>query len=400
MSNNIDSNPLVVVNLQNTQIAFNSKTDAQLRKAYWLFRVMNNAFVVRWGSKLGLLANSLRLPIGPIVRFTMFEQFCGGVTLKECETTTNHLYKYDALTILDYGAEAKESEKDFDKTMQETMRAIDSAAASGGKIPVISCKFTGLAPFVLLEKLHAGKPLSRKENETYERATARLDTICKYAEAKSVGVFIDAEESWIQQPIDDLAEEMMRRYNTQKVAVYNTYQMYRHDRLPYLKASFARAASGGYLLGAKLVRGAYMEKERARAAEKGYASPIQIDKAATDRDYNMAIRFVVDNHERIGSCAATHNGASSLLQLELMDAQNIPHNHAHLNFCQLYGMSDPLTFNLADAGFNAAKYVVYGAVNEVFPYLVRRAQENASITGDMSRELSFITQEMKRRGLL
>ena len=385
------------IDFKNTEIAFSSKTNAQLRKAYFLFGLMNKAWLVRVGSQLGLWAMKVRLPITPIIRATMFEQFCGGENLDACQPTINHLADYHALTILDYGAEAKESEADFDFTMRETMRAIDLAAKNKGKIPVVSCKFTGMTRFELLEKLHRGEPLTAAEQADYKKACARLDAVCKHAYAQQVGVFVDAEESWIQDPIDALAETLMAQYNQARVVVYNTYQMYRHDRLQYLHDSYARATAGGYLLGAKLVRGAYMDKERKRAESMGYASPIQPNKAACDADYDAAVRFCVAHYTQIGSCVASHNQTSTQLQVTLMGEQGIAAQHPHLNFCQLYGMSDHLTFNLGNAGYNSAKYLVYGQVREVFPYLVRRAQENASITGDMSRELSFLTAEVKRR---
>jgi proline dehydrogenase len=389
-----------MLDFKNTEIAFGGKTNAQLRKAYFLFSMMNKAWLVRVGSSLGLWAMRWQLPIAPMVRYTMFAQFCGGENLDDCQPTADDLHKNKVLAILDYGAEAKESEADFDFTMRETMRAIDLGAKNTGKIPVVSTKFTGMARFYLLEKLHAKTPLTAEEQVEYQRSCGRLEAICKYAAERNIGVFVDAEESWIQQPIDDLVEEMMRRYNRERVTIYNTYQLYLHSRLPYLYASATRAKEGGYLLGAKLVRGAYMEKERKRAAEQGYESPVQPDKAATDRDYNAAVRFVVDNYQLIGSCVASHNEASTRLQADLMRERNIPLNHPHLNFCQLYGMSDHLTFNLGHSGYNSSKYVVYGQVRDVFPYLVRRAQENSSISGDMSRELSFIDQEMKRRKLI
>jgi proline dehydrogenase len=386
-----------MINFKNTEIAFGSKTDGQLRKAHFLFSMMNKAWLVRFGSNLGLWAMRMGLPINPIIRYTMFEQFCGGTNLNECLPTIEHLYKYNALTVLDYGAEAKTTEADYDRTMSEFLRAIDLAAQNKGKIPVVVCKFTGLASFETLEKLHAAEPLTEAEFADFTRAKTRLKTVCQAAFDKKVAIFIDAEESWIQRPIDAVVEEMMQQFNTARITVYNTYQLYLQSRLPYLRESFARAEKGGYLLGAKLVRGAYMEKERKRAETLGYPSPVQPDKAATDRDYNEAVAFCVENYTKISSCVASHNEKSTALQVELMAQKGIPNNHAHLNFCQLYGMSDHLTFNLGHAGYNSSKYVVYGEIHDVFPYLVRRAQENASITGDMSRELSFLTAEVERR---
>jgi proline dehydrogenase len=308
------------------------------------------------------------------------------------------LNSFGVASILDYGAEAKETEEEFNKTMNENIRAIEFAAQNGN-VPVISTKITGLARFGLLEKMQGDEDLSQKETEEYKNVLKRIDSICHIAQQKGVGVFIDAEESWIQDAIDHLVNLMMERYNRDKIVVYNTFQMYRKDRLDYLKHSFEEAKSKNYILGAKLVRGAYMEKERDRAEDLGYGSPIHDNKFNTDKSYDDGIRFCVDHYEQIASCNASHNAISANLQADMIIRKGIKKDHQHLNFCQLLGMSDHLTFNLAKEGFNVAKYVVYGSVREVVPYLVRRAQENTSVTGDMSRELELIMAEVKRRGL-
>lgn len=387
------------LNFSNTEIAFAHKTDAQLKKAEWLFGLMNKAWLVSLGAKLGLKAIQMRLPfVETIVKNTIFAQFCGGTTLLEAMPAIEQLAKFNTLAILDYGAEAKVTEDDFNQTMKETIRSIEFAKRNDN-IPVVSAKISGIARFGLLENLQQGAPFTPATRQEYKVVLKRMDAICHVACTQGVGVFFDAEESWIQDSIDHLVTVMMRRYNREKVVVYNTFQLYRHDRLQFLFDSYEMAKRGGYKLGAKMVRGAYMEKERERAAEMGYPSPIQPNKAATDDAFNTAIRFCVDHYEEIGSCNASHNADSARLQAELIVEKEIPRNHPHLNFCQLYGMSDHLTFNLAKAGFNVAKYVVYGQVKEVVPYLIRRAQENSSVTGDMSRELALVTKEVKRRGL-
>lgn len=394
---NLD-NLYMKINFDNTEIAFSHKSDKALKKAGWLFRMMNKPWLVGLGSKMGLMALRWGLPVEGIVKKTIFEQFCGGTTLLETKETIEHLAKYDVAAILDYGAEAKQSEEDFNTTMRYTIRAIEFAAHTQS-VPVVSLKITGLGRFGLIQKLQSGYSVSEKEQKEFDHVLKRLDSICHVAREKGVGVFIDAEESWIQETIDYLATIMMHRYNKEHVTIYNTFQMYRHDRLEYLKNSFAKAIKEDYLLGAKLVRGAYMEKERARAAKYKYPDPIQPNKEATDRDYNAALAFCIENHHNIGLCNATHNQRSCEYQVELMQEHKIPFNHPHLNVCQLYGMSDHLSFNLAKNGFNVAKYVPYGPVKDVIPYLIRRAQENTSVTGDMSRELSYIKSEIKRRGL-
>lgn len=387
------------LDFSNTEIAFSNKSDSELKKAAWLFATMNQNWLVQVGSKLGLAAIRLRLPfVETLVKSTIFEQFCGGTTLLESEPTIKNLYEYGAQTILDYGAEAKETEKDFNKTMNENIRALDFAAANAST-PVISIKITGIARFELLEKIQDSDSLSKSELTEYRNILKRLDAICHRASEKGVGVYVDAEETWIQDIIDHLVNLMMKRYNKERVVVYNTFQMYRQDRLQFLFDSFDEAKKGAYKLGAKLVRGAYMEKERVRAEEMGYNSPIHRNKEATDDAYNTGLKFCVDNYENIAFCNATHNMDSCLLMADLIEERGIQRDHPHLNFCQLYGMSDHITFNLANAGYNVAKYVVYGAVSEVVPYLIRRAQENTSITGDMSREYELISREVSRRGL-
>jgi len=384
------------VDFSDTGIAFERKSDRELKETAFLFKMMNNSFLVDVGSNMTLLALKLRFPIKTVIKKTIFKQFCGGATFEECNKSIQELAAYHVAAILDYGAEGKENDAAFDITVKESIKSV-RFAAKHDTVPVVSCKITGLAQNGLLEKVTAKKELSEKEKEKYQQALARLDAICKEAYQLKVALFIDAEESWIQGAIDDLTDKMMARYNKKYITVYNTFQMYRHDRLDFLKKSFALAQEKGFILGAKLVRGAYMEKERQRASEKGYPSPIQSNKAATDKDYNAAVKFCVDNHERIGSCLASHNEYSTQYQLQLMEELNIPKDHLHFNFCQLYGMSDNLTFNLAKAGYNVAKYVPYGPVKDVIPYLIRRAQENSAVDGEVSRERKLINQELQRR---
>ncbi|MEZ4990092.1 MAG: proline dehydrogenase family protein [Saprospiraceae bacterium] len=387
------------LDFNNTEIAFAHFSDQELKKAAWLFGLMNKHWLVGIGSKLGIAAIKLHLPfVESLVKNTIYEQFCGGTTLLECKKAIDRLYDRDTFTILDYGAEGKSTEEDFNLTMNETIRAIDFAARHSA-VPVVSSKISGMARNGLLEAMGKDKPLTEEEREESQNVLTRLDSICHVAREKGVSVFFDAEESWLQDAIDYLVNSMMSRYNKESVVVYNTFQMYRTDRLKYLRESYEVAKRTGYKLGAKLVRGAYMEKERDRAEERGYPSPILPDKAAVDAAFNEGIRFCVDHYEELASCNASHNQESTMLQAELIARNNLPKEHPHLNFCQLYGMSDNLTFNLADAGYNVAKYVPYGPVREVVPYLIRRAQENTSVTGDMGREYELVLREMKRRGL-
>jgi proline dehydrogenase len=387
------------VDFTNTEIAFAPYTNAELKRTAWLFNMMNKPWIVKYGSALGLWAVENNLPLAErVVKNTIFQQFVGGTTLLDSQPTIDKLAAFNTLTILDYGAEAKESEIDFNYTMNENIRAIDFASRAGS-IPVVSSKITGLARFGLLERIQSAATLSRDELAEYRNILKRVDAICYHASNKGVSIFFDAEESWIQDSIDHLVWLMMKRYNKTRVVVYNTFQLYRHDRLQFLTESYDRAQKSGFLLGAKLVRGAYMEKERQRATEMGYPDPINPDKHATDDHYNTALRFCLDHYDNLAVCNASHNAESAMLQVEIMDKKGIPHNHPNCLLSQLLGMSDNVTFNLAKAGFRVAKYVPYGQVHDVIPYLIRRAQENTSVTGDAGRELLLVKAEVKRRGI-
>lgn len=388
-----------VVDFSNTEIAFAHKTNGELRRTSWLFRLMNKAWLVSTGGSFGLWLNSSGITLfNPIVRATIFRQFCGGISLEDSTAAIQHLQDLHTMSVLDYGAEAKTREEDFDRTLEENLRAIRYASTNPG-VPVISSKLTALANKDLFERVQSGPLQSEADLEAFNRAQVRVDRLCHAAQENGVAVFIDAEETWMQDTIDMLVKIMMERYNKEKVVVYHTYQLYRKDKLASLKADYEEARAKGYILGAKLVRGAYMEKERERARVRNYPSPIQETKADTDRDYDEAVRFCVQHYETIALCNASHNEKSNRLQAELIVARGLPRDHRHLNFCQLLGMSDHITFNLAKGGFNVAKYVPYGPVKEVLPYLIRRARENSAVTGEMSRELSLIVSEMKRRGL-
>jgi len=385
------------IDFSDTEPAFAHRSDGELRKIARLFGLMNNHWLVGIGSKIGLTAIKLHLPfVEGAVRKTIFEQFCGGETLLESRQTIDRLSRSNVLSILDYGAEGKESEADFNHTMNETIRAIEFAAGNP-RIPMVSTKLTGLARFGLLEARSTSNQLSPEEEAEYELVLKRVDAICHAAMRHGMTISIDAEESWIQPAIDELALRMASRYNQQRVVVYNTYQMYRTDRLDTIRAHYAQAGEGGFMLGAKLVRGAYMDKERNRAEEEGYPSPIYPDKPATDEAYNRALLFCLEHYKELACCNASHNTESALLMAAYLVHHHIPRNHPHALFAQLYGMSDNLTYNLAKAGFNVGKYVIYGPVREVTPYLIRRAEENTSVAGDMSREYRFVIREIQRR---
>jgi proline dehydrogenase len=385
-----------MLSFNNTEIAFSGKTNKDLNRSYWLFKMMSNSSFVNIGQVLTNFAINIHFPIKGMIKATIFKQFCGGETIQECDKAIKELGRFNIGTILDYSVEGKETELDFDACATETIATV-AKAKNNSLIPFCVFKVTGLARFNLLEKVSTNKVLSADEQKEFEHIQNRVNRICKAAHDAGVPIFIDAEESWIQTAIDDLANKMMALYNLEKPIVYNTFQLYRKDRLTYLKHSFDLAQKSNYYLGAKLVRGAYMEKERARAIEKNYPSPIQDSKEATDSDYNAALLFSIENISRIAICAGTHNENSSMHLAQLMKENNIAEANKHIYFSQLLGMSDHISYNLANAGYNVAKYVPYGPVNEVLPYLIRRAQENTSVKGQTGRELSLIIKEKERR---
>lgn len=390
------------ISFDNTENAFEYKSNKELKSAKFLFSTMGYPWFVQLGTRLTPFIMKTGLPVHGIIRKTIFKQFVGGETLEETANVGAVLGKYGVQVILDYGVEGKEGEDSFDHATEEFIRVINYAATQTN-IPFISIKVTGLARFALLQTLNEAPRLRsgihdhEVEIDEWDRVRERMYAICEIAAEKNVGVLVDAEESWIQDPIDRLTMEMMEIFNKQKVVVYNTIQLYRHDRLHFLKLSHQIAQQKGFKLGVKLVRGAYMEKERARAKEMGYPSPIQPDKEASDKDYDLAIRYCIDHLDQIAVIIASHNEASNLLTAELLDQKNIPHNHPHIHFSQLYGMSDNITFNLAKEGFSVSKYLPFGPIRDVIPYLMRRAQENSSVSGQTGRELSLIKRELSRR---
>ncbi|WP_199242965.1 proline dehydrogenase family protein [Vitiosangium sp. GDMCC 1.1324] len=385
------------VSFENTAIAFATKSDAQMRKAHLLFSSLSQPWLVRAGIPLSAWLVRLGLPgVRLVVKHTVFEQFCGGESIQECEAAVEALGRFGVQSILDYSVEGEKSEEGFEATARETLATIDWAATHP-HIPFSVFKVTGLARFGLLEKLGAHEPLTADEQAEWERVRERVLRICQRAHERGVRIFLDGEETWIQDVIDGLGEEMMARFNRERPLVYNTYQMYRILSLGNLRAALERAKSQGYFLGAKLVRGAYMEKERARAKELGYADPIQPDKATTDADYDRALLFCLEHLDRMAVCAGTHNESSCQLLVRELASRGIAPNDPRVFFSQLYGMSDNISFNLAKAGYNVAKYLPYGPVRAVLPYLIRRAQENSAIAGQGGREVRFIRSELQRR---
>ncbi|MBZ4191672.1 proline dehydrogenase family protein [Niabella beijingensis] len=401
------------VSFDNTELAFKYKSEKELKQAKLLFSLMGQPALVKLGTRLTPWAIKNKLPVKGMIRSTIFKQFVGGETLAETAKVAEKLGQYNVQVILDYGVEGgDDGEAEYDHAADEFIRVIDYAATQPN-IPFMSVKITGFSRFSLLEKIdglmHAAsgtlikrylqviEQLDPAEKEEWHRVRTRLLRICERAAEKRIGVLIDAEETWIQDPVDALTILMMDSFNKTTAVIYNTVQLYRHDRLQFLKDCYDAAAERDFLLAVKLVRGAYMEKERARAAAQNYPSPIQPDKASSDSDYNAGVRFSLEHLDRIALVIASHNEKSNLDAVAWLQQHQVPLNHPHVHFSQLYGMSDNITFNLAAAGCSVSKYLPFGPIEDVIPYLMRRAQENTSVKGQTGRELGLIQAELKRR---
>ncbi len=390
------------ISFENTENAFAYKTDKELKQSKFLFNTMDYPLFVPIGTRLTPFLMKTGLPVHGIIRKTIFKQFVGGESLAETSEIVSHLKQYGVQVILDYGVEGKQGEDNFENSADVFIDVI-KYAASQKDIPFISIKLTALARFALLQTLNEAPRLRsgihdhEVEIDEWNRIRKRVHRICAVAKENNIGVLIDAEESWIQDPVDRLCMEMMEIFNKEKAIVFNTIQLYRHDRLHFLEISHRIAKQKGFILGMKLVRGAYMERERTRAFLRDYPSPIQPDKENTDKDFDAASAYCINNVNEISVVVASHNEASNLYAVQLMEKNNLPFNHSNIHFSQLYGMSDNITFNLAKAGCNVSKYLPFGPIREVIPYLMRRAQENSSVSGQTGRELSMIRKELKRR---
>ncbi len=384
------------ISFDDTATAFSYKNDQEMRKANFVFTVVNHPWVSSFATGAVKVGLKLGLPIEGLIRATVFEHFCGGESIDKAEQAIQKLGKYHVGAILDYSVEGEHNDSAFDATLQETLRTIEKASTSKN-IPFSVFKMTGLASAELLEKIQAKQALSSEEQAAFDRIRKRVDTICAKAHETGVPVLIDAEETWIQDPIDALAYEMMAKYNKQKAVVFTTYQMYRTSSLKNLREAFHDAAMHNYFFGVKLVRGAYMEKERKRAQDNDYSDPIQPTKEATDDAFNKALEFCIDNKQRISFMCGSHNDYSNYYLTILMNKHGMKNSDERVWFAQLFGMSDNISFNLAKAGYNVTKYLPYGPVKSVMPYLLRRAEENTSVAGQSSRELTLIRKELKRR---
>ena len=379
-----------------TKIAFSLKTDSELERAYFLFKMISIEPLVRIGTAATNFAIKAHLPIEGLIRSTVFDHFCGGVNEEDCLSVIDNMYQKGVSSVLDYSVEGKESENEFDAARDKILKIIDFANEIDA-IPIAVFKPSGFGRYYLYEKISSGDALSKTEEAEWSRVLERYDAVCKKAKAHDVAVLIDAEESWMQDACDALITNLMIIYNTEKPIVYNTLQMYRHDRLAFLEQEHEKAKKGNYFLGFKLVRGAYLEKENERAEEKGYKSPICDTKFETDQNFNNGVHYMMDHLDCMSLFAGTHNEDSSYLLMNLMNEKKLLNNDPRIWFGQLYGMSDHISFNLANKGYNVAKYVPFGPVKDVMPYLIRRAEENTSVAGQTGRELALIKKEKKRR---
>ena len=381
----------------NTEIAFSLKSDSELERAYFLFKMIQSQPMVRIGTAVTNFALKAHLPVEGLIRSTVFDHFCGGVTEEDCMTNIDRMFESGVYSVLDYSVEGKETEEQFDFAMNKTLKSLEFCKEKES-IPFVVFKPTGVGRFDLYQKLTEKEELTNEEKGEWIRVVNRYYTICERAKEYDVPILIDAEESWMQDAADTLIEELMAKFNKDKAIIFNTLQMYRHDRMDYLRELHRKAHQEDFYIGLKIVRGAYMEKERERAKEKGYPSPICVDKQATDDNYNEAIVYMME-HKKMALFAGTHNEESSYKLIELAKEHKIKPEDKRLWFGQLYGMSDHISFNLAKEGYNTAKYVPFGLVRDVMPYLIRRAEENTSVAGQTSRELNLIKEERKRRKL-
>ena len=384
------------VHFDDTEVAFSYKSDKELKKANFIFSVVNHPTISNIATSLAKASLALHLPVKGLIKYTVFEHFCGGETIDQSERTIKTLSRFHVGTILDFSAEGAHTEEGFDRTTDEILKTIEKAKGNPD-IPFTVFKSTGLVSMDLLTKVQAQELLSSEEQEAFQHFHDRVEKICAKAHEYNVPVMIDAEDSWIQNPIDDLAYEMMKKYNQHRAIVFNTYQMYRRDMLDNLRNALHNAVMHNYFLGVKMVRGAYLEKEADRSDKMGYSNPIHPNKQATDDSFNKGLAFCIDNKQRISLMCGSHNEYSNQYLTVLMDKHGMNRNDQRVWFAQLLGMSDNISFNLAKAGYNVVKYVPYGPVELVMPYLIRRASENTSVAGQSSRELTMIRKELSRR---
>lgn len=382
----------------NTEVAFRLKTDSELERAHFLFKMISREPLVRIGTAVTKFAINAKLPVEGLIRSTVFDHFCGGISEEDSMPTVDKLFDAGVYSVLDYSVEGKEEESQFDATTAKVIE-LTEFAQNKDAMPFSVFKPTGFGRFEVFQKLTEKEPLTAEEEKQWQNIVDRYDIVSRIAHSHNIRVLIDAEHSWMQDSADLLCEQMSEKYNKETPIVFNTLQLYRHDRFDYLKKEHKKAKEGGYKLGFKIVRGAYLEVENDRAKEKGYPTPICASKQATDDNFDEVMTYLLENLEDISVFIGTHNEESTYLAMELMEKLGIDKKDDRVWFGQLYGMSDHITFNLAELGYNVAKYIPFGPVRDVMPYLIRRAEENTSVAGQTSRELTLLQIEKKRRKL-
>ena len=380
----------------NTQTAFKLKSDSELERAYFLFKMISIEPLVRIGTAATNFALKAHLPVEGLIRSTVFDHFCGGVNEVDCIPKISEMYKSGVYSVLDYSVEGKVDEAQFDLALQKTLELI-TFSKNNKAMPIAVFKPTGFGRLKIYQKVSDKISLSASEKEEWYRIKKRFDLVCASGNLNKIKILIDAEESWIQPALDDLVEELMACYNKEEIMVYATIQLYLSERLPYLKSLLEKSKKEAYQIGVKLVRGAYIEKETARANLKQYANPVCSSKEATDCNFDQGLQLLLENLDQAAVFVGSHNEASTLKALEQMKQANIATNHPRVCFAHLYGMSDYISYNLSDQGYNVVKYLPYGPIKKVVPYLIRRAEENSSIANQTSREMELIRKEIKRR---
>ena len=382
-----------------TKEAFSLKSNFELNRAFFLFKIIGNSTFVKLSTSLTNFALKFHLPVTPIIKATVFDHFCGGVSKEDCIPVINKMFIKNVYSVLDFSTEGFNSEKEFDDCLRKKTSIIEFAK-NRKEIPFAVFKPTCLGSTDLFKKVSKFEKLNELENDSWNRVIQRFDKVCSKAFKQNIKILIDAEEVEVQNAIDELAIKMMRKYNLTSPIVYNTVQMYRKDRLSYLDEMISNQLNDGVIFGLKLVRGAYMEKERNLAVSMNVESPICDSKNDTDKNFNSGLDFVFNNLNRISFVCASHNEDSILKVMNMMESKKLKSNDNKIWFGQLYGMSDNISFNLASKNYNTFKILPFGSVKNLMPYLIRRAEENTSVQGQTGRELQLILKERKRRALL
>lgn len=379
--------------------AFSHYSISQLRRTKVLFKILQNPLVSWFSGFVPHIPILLRLPfVKSLIKHYIFSHFCGGEDWKEVHQSALKLQKQNILSSLDYSVECKQTEQDYETTKKVLLNVLEEAK-NLSHIPFCVLKITGLGRFALLEKIHNGQTLSDNEKAEWQRVQSRFDSICEKAVDCNTKLLVDAEESWIQKPIDNIVKRAMKRHNQNEPMIYNTYQLYLKAKYEQLKTDWEKAKEKGYILGSKLVRGAYMEKETKRAVKMHLPNPIQPSKAKCDQDFNDSLKFCLKHIDDFGIYIGTHNIESTQKARQLMQEYGIAKSDERVFFSQLLGMREILSYELAQQDYLVSKYTPFGKIAEVIPYLLRRIQENSSVKDQLNDEIKVITRELENQKL-